>query len=64
VSQAKQIKEVAGHLNAAGHDLERARKAAKRISEKDGHALAQLEAAAKLNAEAWWNRFKAMSPDV
>ncbi len=50
------IKEVAGCLNAAGHDLERARQAARRVSEQDGHDVAQLECAVKLSAAGWWKR--------
>lgn len=56
------IKEVAGHLNAAGHDLSRAVKAAKRVSAEDGHALAQLECAVKLNAQAWFKRLDGATP--
>lgn len=56
---AKQIKEVAGWLNAAGHDLRRAVLAGRAIGEKDGHDLAQLECAVALTAQAWNNRAQA-----
>lgn len=56
MTPAQQIKEVAGCLNAAGHDLSRAVAAAQQVSAQDGHDVAQLECAVKLTAEAWRNR--------